>query len=414
MRRRLLVVLVVLLGAGASFAQDELYAAEVIAGIRAVGGAKGYEFGAVLEGESPIFALPAHPDLQFTVDGVVFRNRAISALREGANKPNGVIACGTLGYCEGVGNQVFMGFYSFGYAYLTVQGWYVGSVRHINGSQQKEVGKYSSELAGAIAAVLGELGGVSGTIDMRLWEDVSGNMLTYVDVEAMCGVSVCDDFPTRSQFVGGLISFLETGIAEAEPTVTELVAEWGVSIVGAYVDAGYSDGSGGGGDGNGGGGGPGWDDAPADPDTNCSIIDIPCNLRRLFVPQVEWGAEFGSIDYQEKLPFALASWIPQLDCSGEPSPDTGIVACGISGIDNDRAELQDDETPGVLSGSLQYRVRVPHFGIDLGGHGPGVEYYEFDLKEVPYIDLWHRHIRTWLFWMFVAAFVLGALQRFLT
>ena len=78
-----------------------------------------------------------------------------------------------------------------------------------------------------------------------------------------------------------------------------------------YGDGGGGNGGGGNG-GDGGGGGLTWDDAPIDSELNCSIIDIPCNLRLLFIPQQDWISKFSSLEtnHSDKFPYALNPLLP--------------------------------------------------------------------------------------------------------
>lgn len=62
----------------------------------------------------------------------------------------------------------------------------------------------------------------------------------------------------------------------------------------------------------GGGQAPYEDYYPEDAQTNCAVIDIPCNLRRLFLPTEPWGERWGGLpgEFPTRIPFGLASWSP--------------------------------------------------------------------------------------------------------
>jgi hypothetical protein len=68
---------------------------------------------------------------------------------------------------------------------------------------------------------------------------------------------------------------------------------------------------GGGDPGGGGGGGGGGDPAgPPDTDTQCGILNIPCNFRALFLPKKNWGEEFEIVTSwgTDRFPFGLVAW----------------------------------------------------------------------------------------------------------
>lgn len=54
-----------------------------------------------------------------------------------------------------------------------------------------------------------------------------------------------------------------------------------------------------------------WEVAPGDDQTQCSIVNIPCNLRKLFIPQIDWAAEWQEMKdvMATKIPFAYVMWL---------------------------------------------------------------------------------------------------------
>jgi len=77
-----------------------------------------------------------------------------------------------------------------------------------------------------------------------------------------------------------------------------------------------------------------WDVAPGDEETQCSIVNIPCNLRKLFVPQVDWAAEWQEMKdvMAQKMPFAYVSWLGAAESAS--SQDIGIDPCAPIQYDN--------------------------------------------------------------------------------
>jgi hypothetical protein len=238
-----------------------------------------------------------------------------------------------------------------------------------------------------------------------------------------------------------LVYFIESGVTKDQPSIADLQAKYGIQITGNFTDVGWSpigppstnpDPSPGGGGGTTGpycrdGSSPNSEtglcadgstpsnDRPGDTETNCWVLDIPCNFRKLFIPTQNWGDQYGALNVSSKAPFGLVEWVPKLNCAGS-TPGVPWQGCGAP-IDGNRHEVVDlVGAPGDLFGSLKFRVPNPAltFNIPVPGSGLNNYYFEFDLKETPYMDLWHRHMRIWLFWGFVAMFVLGAVNRFIT
>lgn len=149
-----------------------------------------------------------------------------------------------------------------------------------------------------------------------------------------------------------------------------------------------------GGSGNGGGGGgPGWDDAPGDPETNCSIIDIPCNLRKLFVPTEDWGARFGQLPetHADRFPFALGLWSP-----GGWLNYSGLGEAGGSG------DMTQFTCPTVNI----------HFAIPGGEPGPlGTADEDYNWCDNAVMDKWIEWGRPLLLWVFAVSLIWAGYRR---
>lgn len=54
-----------------------------------------------------------------------------------------------------------------------------------------------------------------------------------------------------------------------------------------------------------------WDVTPIDEGTGCRAIDIPCNLKKLFLPQIDWPSEMQEMrtTLLQKVPFGYVAWL---------------------------------------------------------------------------------------------------------
>lgn len=408
--RRLLLALIGLVGVGASYAQPTLYADEVLALIVAeLGGTDG----SIFLGINDEVEHPEHAGIKFNVSAHEFR---VGFLEDGEVE-NAAIACG-IGRitCEYAGlDLVGFGWGNYSaFIFLPSSGCspsYPIRGRHGRGTTlaSQEVCRATAleAAADAVTTMQTHFGYLAYGAKTGSWEQTSDNPASSVPFP-----------PSKGEFESTVWEGVLSGIAEytCETCTVAALEDYGVYVDGSYVDGGptnpENEEPGDGGD-PGGGGPGGWDDAPDDEITNCSIIDIPCNLRKLFVPRDGWGDDFADIGWSDKLPFALLSWMPEEECLGGANPDTGLQGCDSGSLFRD--SVYDGENPGELIGGLQYRVKNPVYDLGLtGGTGPGYEFYEFDLRTVPYVDLWHRHMRIWLFWTFVGVFALNSLKRFIS
>jgi hypothetical protein len=98
-----------------------------------------------------------------------------------------------------------------------------------------------------------------------------------------------------------------------------------------------------------------WDVAPGDEQTKCSIVNIPCNLRQLFVPQVDWNAEWQEMTevMGMKIPFSYVNWLNSAADAG--AQDVGISLCDPIVID--QATLDICATP-VMAWWRSYGVNM--------------------------------------------------------
>lgn len=396
MFHRSLLAVLLLVTAGVAFGQPTLTAQEVIAVLR--GHTDGWV--GVLEGGNSGLT---HEGLIINVVGVTFRTRAMSEWYAAqTSPPPGPVACGVFPTCEVSGSAVYQGYRSAGIATRGIGATCNNPAAEFRnrvlqrGGGQTTVGSCMSFESAAVDVV--NRGNSHLTHSRVVFSDYGGSMLLEWgdSLTELSGAWVCplDDciFVSDVQFLNAHRGYIDGGLVVDQPTVSDLESDYGVSIVGAYVDGGWGE--------EVDPGGPGPD--PGGPDdelTNCGILDIPCNLRRLLIPQEDWGEAFAAVDVGERVPFGFLSWIPGRDC---------LEGCQQSNnMQTARVDIHDGEQPGNLAGSLIWRIPSPAMvwtQIWKPGTGGGFDYIEFDLRDVPYIDLWHRHLRIWLYWAFLGAF----------
>jgi hypothetical protein len=124
------------------------------------------------------------------------------------------------------------------------------------------------------------------------------------------------------------------------------------------------------------GGGTDWGSAPGDAETSCSIIDIPCNLRRLFVPDDEWSTRWAGLTTQRnsKIPFGYFD----------------AAAGGLSvNTMYDRDHLFQGAMPAFHFGGVQVLSDMP---------------FTITLSDSEAFVWWHENGRMWLWWFFLASF----------
>lgn len=132
-------------------------------------------------------------------------------------------------------------------------------------------------------------------------------------------------------------------------------------------------------------------EVPIDTGTNCSILDIPCNLRKLFVPTLDVSDLFNETKTQmmQKAPFG---YLALMAYGGGVYCDFGILGEFVPDVEQGN---NGDCYLGVV------RVHAP-------GHGvvPGVpEYIQFNAFDNPYSDWMHDVGRGWLWIFLVAMFI---------
>lgn len=280
-----LLALLVLLGAGVSLAQPTLYAQDVLDLIVAQKGGVG---GDIWLGVNGGFEHPVHSELTVNVDAHMFR----TAFLEDGEITNSVIACGI-----GVGACVYQGQNLIGF------GWtgsiFIQAGPNCNNEEKPFRDRYdpfngslSSYGTCATAPVAAAAAATRywDYVFMKDYQEMGGSWeLTYLPH------TVVPSPPTKDEFESTVWAGVQDGIEKytCSTCTVAALAEYGVFIDGSYVDGGAYDPEnppGGDPDDPGsGGGGTDWGSAPDDEITSCSIIDIPCNLRRLFVPQIAWG-----------------------------------------------------------------------------------------------------------------------------
>jgi hypothetical protein len=287
--RRTLLLLLAVVGSGAAMAQPTLYADDVLALIvERLGGTEGEIFLGVNAG----FEHPEYPEITINVSAHDFR---VPFLEDGG-VVNPVIACGIgLEPCAYRGSDLIaVGFKNNG-AYIEL-----GTVcnnpsapmrgRSFNGTLPGTLGACMNAHAAAGHAV-SEMQGLIGYVTY------AGNAGSWAQTR-QGPTSAPGPYPSNSEFEGTIWAGVLAGVGKYDcPTCTvEALENYGVFIVGSYIDGGPRNPANDPGDPGGpGGGGPGWDDAPDDPGTNCSIIDIPCNLRKLFVPADPWETRVANL-----------------------------------------------------------------------------------------------------------------------
>lgn len=187
-----------------------------------------------------------------------------------------------------------------------------------------------------------------------------------------------------AEFYTHLKSALALGVLQAEPTVDDLVADWGFTVYGDYLDGGYSrDGE----DPDGDGSGTDWDSAPTD--SGCRIFDLFCWARWAFVPSGDFGGAITTLrsNAAGRVPMGFFSMTP-----AHGDGDTGLVL---------------DSSPvcvftGVGAGDLPPRIQITE--------GQYVALPRMRLDDSQGVVWWHENGRQWLWWIFVAAFPIGVIR----
>ena len=108
-----------------------------------------------------------------------------------------------------------------------------------------------------------------------------------------------------------------------------------------------------------------WSTAPIDEELQCSVINIPCNLRKLFVPQVDWQAEWAEMQdaLGQRMPFGYLYWIRD-GASGATAQDVGINVCSTHQI-NDRFTFNLCDTMGY-QWWVNYGVKIAFAALYIG------------------------------------------------
>ncbi len=108
-----------------------------------------------------------------------------------------------------------------------------------------------------------------------------------------------------------------------------------------------------------------WSTAPVDEELQCSVINIPCNLRKLFVPQVDWQAEWAEMQdaLGQRMPFGYLYWIRD-GSSGASAQDVGIDICATHQF-NDRFSFNLCETTGY-QWWVTYGVKIMFASLYVG------------------------------------------------
>lgn len=417
--RFLVAAVVVLLGAGVSHAQRPVTSGEIIAFARNLGGGHVWQ-GLMSQTTNQTFMLPG--DLEVTI-GMDFLVQALIVYRSNF----GLIGQG----CNAI--EMGLGMCNTRRAPMLAVTWdrefaLLGPGWPCSGSQWRAVhmplfSSVNQTNNGCLATdtqVVNDLiswgyfaGETHANARVRAWwrEKSSSHPEGYLAERSEWLETLNVEPLTTSQWNTTLAGMVNAAVLFDMPTVQDLIDDWGVAVSGYFSDEGWEDpGEYEDDEGPGGGGGP------EDPETNCGILDIPCNLRRLFIPQQDWGATWGSLDTSDKFPFGLAAWLPSTDCSVLEGEGGTYEGCG-PGIGQDRTELVYGSEPGEVYGTL--KACIPHPGLVLpqlprGGTGPGFDCIEYDLLGSPLVVLWHEHLRIWLYWLFVAQFSLWALRQFIS
>jgi hypothetical protein len=162
-------------------------------------------------------------------------------------------------------------------------------------------------------------------------------------------------------------------------------------------------GGGGGGPGDG-SGGPGWQEGQHK--TRCdgtgSLNIFEKALFFAFEPCEPWAERFLTTAQksQQRIPFGFKGWLTK-------QPTNTAWYWGNEPGNN----FVDGSIPGHSRGSFIIRMTNWWDSIPGMGHGSGNQNLEFDLLANPAADWWRKHGRIWVWWSFLAAWVLAVFRK---
>lgn len=387
--RFLVAAVVVLLGAGVSFAQETVTTIELVGAIAGeTAGAKG-NYQAIFQAGTDQFQWRG---LTVTVGAgaasSIFAGYKEVILEANPLQPTCNIYAAGLRMCTPDPLEGFLAISANGgYATLGFRGggwgWYI-----YYGGFEIGGGNFSTAQA-AWAAVLSNSGNFSPA-----YGSASGNLLATGSWGSSynCGMyaSPCPDgLPTMDDYDSWLLGVPHsTWMAEVMNgmSVTQFLGKYDVSLSGAWTDGGpgelEDDDDDGGND---------WGD---DFSSRCArenqehgLNVFQYSISWAFEPCEDWPAIFSGIaaEGSEKVPFGFAGWLPDLQGGSEAESQSFIWPCAGSVVQNGAGALICTEPVEVM----------------------GFQVSAIDVRGLPFVEWWHETGRTWLWYVVLGGLLLA-------